>query len=203
MTTIGAVGTTTDDELVRRALDHDQAAWRELVDRYTRLVWHVIHGFPQLDPDRKADVHQTVWLRLAEQLDALRDPSRIGGWLASTARHECIRVSRLAGREIPDDDLGDRPIDGDVDRSLLDDERDRALWHAFAQLKPDCQQLLRLLLADPPFSYDEIAEVLDMARGSIGPTRGRCLAQLRRLLDEPQQNEAPRHNGAPRRKEAE
>jgi len=190
VSTIGAVGTRTDHELVQGALGQDEGAWRGLVDRYTRLVWHVIHGFPQLDPDRKADVHQTVWLRLAERLDTIRDPSKIGGWLAITARHECIRVGRIAGREVPDEDLGDRSADGDLDRALLDDERDRALWYAFTQLKPECQQLLRLLLAEPPFSYDEISEILDMARGSIGPTRGRCLEQLRQLLGESTRKEA-------------
>jgi DNA-directed RNA polymerase specialized sigma24 family protein len=72
--------------------------------------------------------------------------------------------------------------DGSVDTGLLVYERDRALLEAFGRLGPRCQRLLRLMMADPPPSYDEIAAALDMPVGSIGPTRGRCLEQLRHLL---------------------
>jgi RNA polymerase sigma factor (sigma-70 family) len=170
----------SDTELVAGALERDQPAWKELVHRYTRLVWHVINGFHQLDHERRADVHQTVWLRLAENLHTLRDPERVGGWLAATARNECMRQIRHQTRETPTAEVEPEQLEQAPDRHLLESERDAALWRAFARLRPDCQQLLRLLIADPPFSYDEIAEILDIPRGSIGPTRQRCLEALRR-----------------------
>lgn len=185
------VGAESDAELVALALERDQAAWNTLVRRYTRLVWHVIHGFHQLDDDRRADVHQTVWLRLAEQLHTLRDPDRVGGWLATTARHECLRQLRQQSRELPEAVVEPERVDDAPERHLLEHERDAALWEAFARLRPEWQQLLRLLIADPPFSYDEIAEILDIPRGSIGPTRQRCLEALRRHLGATPLEETP------------
>lgn len=182
MSSMTWVGARSDTELVAAALENDQTAWNELVERYTRLVWHVIHGFHQLDDERRADVHQTVWLRLAEQLHVIVNPERVGGWLATTARHECIRQVRQQRREVPELEVEPEWVDDAPERHLLESERDAALWLAFARLRPDCQQLLRLLIADPPFSYDEVAEILDMPRGSIGPTRQRCLETLRKRL---------------------
>ncbi len=191
MSSITTVGARTDTDLVALALERDQPAWNELVARYTRLVWHVIHGFHQLDDERRADVYQTVWLRLAEQLHAIRDPERVGGWLATTARHECIRHVRHQARELPESELEPDWIDVAPERHLLESERDVLLWRAFARLRPDWQQLLRLLIADPPFSYDEIAEILAIPRGSIGPTRQRCLEALRKHLDVTPLEETP------------
>ena len=91
MTAMTATSTT---DLVELALAGDQRAWGELVERYTRLVWHVILGFRQLDPETQADVHQTTWLKLAEQLGEVRDPERLG----ELARHHgSPRVHQAAG----------------------------------------------------------------------------------------------------------
>lgn len=178
-----AVSDVTVSDLIARAIDGDHRAWDDLVDRYTRLVWHVILGFRQLDPAAQADVHQTTWLRLAERLETIREPDRLGSWLASTARNECIRLLRITERETPSVTIDLEATDEPLDRHLLESERDADLWHAFGQLDERSQALLRLLVADPPFSYDEISELLDMPRGSIGPTRQRCLAALRTLLE--------------------
>lgn len=180
MSTISEVGVLADTELVAGALANDQQAWNKLVERYTRLVWHVVHGYHQLDAERRADVHQTVWLRLAERLHEIRDPERVGGWLATTARHECLRQIGRQSREVPERQIELEPYVEAPERYLLETERDATLWEAFGRLRPECQQLLRLLIADPPFSYDEIAEILDLPRGSIGPTRQRCLDALRK-----------------------
>jgi RNA polymerase sigma factor (sigma-70 family) len=178
-----AVSDVTVSDLVARAIDGDRRAWDDLVDRFTRLVWHVILGFRQLDAATQADIHQTTWLRLAERLDTIRDPDRLGSWLASTARNECIRLLRSADRETPTATIDLGAAEEPLDRHLLDSERDAHLWRAFGQLDDRSQALLRLLVADPPFTYDEISELLDMPRGSIGPTRQRCLASLRTLLE--------------------
>ncbi len=177
------VTSTADADLVALAIQSDQRAWNELVQRYTRLVWHVVLGFHQLDVATQADVHQTTWLRLAEQLDRIKNPDRLGTWLATTARRECIRLLAQHDRETPLAEIDRPPNDDPLDRHLLDSERDADLWVAFQKLDERGQALIRLLLADPPFSYDDIAELLDMKRGSIGPTRQRCLDALRAELN--------------------
>lgn len=172
-------------ELLRAAADGDADAWNTLTERYSKLVWSVARSF-RLDTADAADVTQTTWLRLVENLDRIKDPERVGAWLATTARRESLRALRLAGREHVTGDQAtfDRP-DRDqpaVDTGLLSAERDAALWQAFGQLGDRCQVLLRLLAADPPVPYREVSELLDMPLGAIGPTRARCLERLRKVL---------------------
>jgi RNA polymerase sigma factor (sigma-70 family) len=127
-------------------------------------------------------VNQTVWLRLVEHLGRLREPERVGAWLAATTRNECLRALRLAGRQVPtgDEAAFDRPDpDERTDKHLLLSERDAALWAAFAALPDRCRQLLRVVIADPAPSYEEVAAAVGLSVGSIGPTRARCLEQLR------------------------
>jgi RNA polymerase sigma factor (sigma-70 family) len=170
-------------ELVRAAGDGDQRAWEGLVDRFSGLVWSVAraHGLSRADA---ADVSQTAWLRLVEHLHRLRDPERVGTWLASTARHEALRILRRDRRQVPvgDDELeGSGPEAESPEARALAVERSDLLWRAFAELPQRCQLLLRVLMADPPPSYQQVAVALDMPIGSIGPTRGRCLDRLREL----------------------
>lgn len=176
---------TSVSDLVTRARGGDQRAWDDLVARYLGMVHAICRGC-RLGADDAADVNQVVWLRLVEHLDRIRAPGAVGGWIAATTRNECLRVLRASGRLVlvGDDGAFDRvevPDDG-IDGGLLVYERDRAVLAAFGRLGDRCQRLLRLMLADPPPSYDEIAAALDMPVGSIGPTRGRCLEQLRHLL---------------------
>ena len=127
-----------------------------------------------------------TWLRLVTHLDTIRDPDRVGAWLATTARHECLRVLRKAGRSVPvgDEDELEAPDASSpaVETGLLTAERDASLWEALATLSDKCQRLLRVLMADPEPSYEEVSAALGMPMGSIGPTRGRCLENLRRRL---------------------
>ena len=170
--------------LLARAAQGDQGAWNELVDEHSRLLWSVARSF-RLDAADANDVVQTTWLRLLEHLDRIEDPSRLIGWLVTTARREAMRVLRRSGRERPviEDTVLDRPDEGPpVDSALLQDERNRALWQAFARLNEKCRQLLRVAVTHPQ-AYDEISEALGMPIGSIGPTRRRCLTQLRGLLE--------------------
>jgi RNA polymerase sigma factor (sigma-70 family) len=173
-------------QLVHAAAAGDRAAWDGLVGRYSGLVWAVARGH-RLQGDDAADVFQTTWLRLVEQLPRIREPERVGAWLATTARRECLRVLRRSGREtvghpgmleaVPDDAPG-------FDEGLVRAEQHEALWHHLQTSSDRCRRLLRVLVADPPLSYLEVAEVLEMPIGSIGPTRRRCLEQLRRRLEE-------------------
>ena len=162
-------------------------AWDALVGRFAGLVWAVARGHG-LSPVDAADVSQTTWLRLAEHLPRIREPERLGAWLATTARHESIGLLRRAERQVPvDPTCGPCALDTvlaapDVDRELLDQERDEALWRAFESLSSPCKVLLRTLLADPAPSYAEVSEALGVPMGSIGPTRKRCLGRLRRCV---------------------
>lgn len=170
--------------LVRRAGDGDRSAWDEIVDRYAPLVWSICRRFG-LDRVTAADVGQSVWLRLVEQLPALRDPAALPGWLATTTRRECLRILRAARRqqrlERPIDDAGEPDADAaTVEQELLAAELHVALRQSFARLPLPCQRLLALLIEDPPVSYAEISARLAIPIGSIGPNRARCLAKLRR-----------------------
>src|SRR3954464_637874 len=94
--------TTGLSQLVHAGGDGDQAAWDALVDRFASLVWSVARAH-RLSAADAADVSQTTWLRLAEHIGRLRDPERLAGWLSTTARNECLKVLRHAGRQIPVD----------------------------------------------------------------------------------------------------
>jgi RNA polymerase sigma factor (sigma-70 family) len=169
--------------LVRAAADGDREAWNGLVERFSGLVWGVARAHRLGDADA-ADVVQTTWLRLVEHLDTIRNPQGVGAWLATTARHECLRVLRVGQRHVLTDgfDLMEASTDTSLDARLLASERDAALWRAFTELAERCRRLLRILGADPTPSYEEVGAAMDMPIGSIGPTRARCLEQLRRRL---------------------
>lgn len=171
--------------LVRDAAEGDQDAWDALVARFSGLVWAVVRAHRLSDHDA-ADAFQTTWLRLVEHLGGLREPERVGAWLATTARRECLRALRVARRTVPTEDAGAELAAPDVDvaGAMALPARDRALWDAFATLTDRCRALLRLLMADPAPSYREIGEALGMPVGSIGPTRERCLSRLRSALAE-------------------
>lgn len=172
--------------LVQRAAEGHMWAWERLVAKYSRLIWAMTRDFKLPESDA-ADVVQATWLRLLEHIDRIEHPDRVGSWLATTARHECLR--HLAARKklvlVDDDDdaladaLSHHP---EVDERLLADERAQAVREALSRLPWRWQRLLELLMSDPPASYLEISAQLGLPIGSIGPTRGRCLERLRELL---------------------
>lgn len=189
--------------LVRRAADGEAGAYDRIVERFAGLVWHIGLAH-RLSPADAADVSQTVWLRLVEQLGRIREPERLGAWLASTARHECLAVLRRSQRTVTLDlDAPDAPVirttDDVVDSTRLEaSEQAVSLRAAWSRLPERCQALLSLLLADPPVSYDEISEALAMPVGSIGPTRQRCLRRLRDDHDVARITEASGRSGTAR-----
>jgi RNA polymerase sigma factor (sigma-70 family) len=171
--------------LLAQAAAGDERAWNALVAQHTRLLWSVARSY-RLDQADAADVVQTTWLRLLEHLDRIEDPTRLVGWLVTTARRECLRVLRRSGRErlIVDEDATLEIVDDDtepVETRLITNERNATLWQAFRRLPERCQRLLRIAVAMPQ-AYDEVSTALGMPVGSIGPTRARCLVQLRKLL---------------------
>lgn len=179
------VRTAAVGELVEAAEAGERAAWDELVRRYAALVWAVARVH-RLGPADAADVSQTVWLRLVENLATIRDPEALPGWLRTTTRNECLRLIRRGGRELyraevePDQASPDEPS---PEHLLLTEERDRQLWTALRELSRRCQDLLRVMAYSPDTGYAEISRSLGVPVGSIGPSRARCLAQLRRRLE--------------------
>jgi RNA polymerase sigma factor (sigma-70 family) len=176
--------TATPAQLLRDASAGSEGAWEAIVERFSGLVWSTTRAH-RLSPAEAADVVQTTWLRLVENLDRLDDPARVGAWLATTARRESLRQLRLRARELPTEDewMFDGASDESVEHGLITRERDAAVRRALAALDERCQALLRILAAPEPPSYEEIGAALGMPVGAIGPTRGRCLDKLRRQLE--------------------
>jgi RNA polymerase sigma factor (sigma-70 family) len=168
--------------LVIRARDGDERAWAALVERYAPLIWSLCRRY-RLDTADTADVGQNVWLLLVNQLGKIRDPAALPGWLATTTRRECQRVLNRtqaphAALQAPDAD--NIPDDqASMLEQVLAAERHAALREAFAHLPPCCQQLIALLIKDPPVPCAQISARLGIPIGSIGPNRRRCLDKLR------------------------
>jgi RNA polymerase sigma factor (sigma-70 family) len=163
------------------------------VEGLSPLVWSVVraHGLTEADGQ---EVYQTTWFRFAQHLRRIREPEKAGSWLASTARHECLKVIKAARRLAPTDDpeVLDRAGDDrtpeqsviDSEEAAAEAERVRQVWRAFQELGENCRRLLRVLMASPPPSYQEVSAALGIAVGSIGPIRQRCLRRLRAHLAE-------------------
>ena len=179
--------------LVTAAAGGDQAAWEALVERFSGLIWAITRAY-RLSRADAADVSQTTWLRLAEHIDKIENADRIGAWLATAARRECLQNIKSKARTVPTEDMSrfdrggdDDPTEAEVLRAEgAREEAHRAslLWRAVGRMPARCQQLIRILMAEPPPRYAEIAAALDLPVGSIGPTRARCLQRLRRELGE-------------------
>jgi RNA polymerase sigma factor (sigma-70 family) len=163
-----------------RIRDGDAAAWDEILRRYRKLVSTTVRSFGLKEADARDAVEMT-WRRLAENAHRVQSPERLGGWLATTARRECLRILR-------------KPVSGLIDtvadplvrpgQRVTDADSARRLWELFAELSPPRQSVLRRLFTDNPASYAEIARAAGIPLGGIGPTRARALQQLRRRLSE-------------------
>ncbi|HQR37387.1 MAG TPA: sigma-70 family RNA polymerase sigma factor [Blastocatellia bacterium] len=182
-----------DHELAARCLNGEEEAWEALVFRYQRLVYSIAlrHGFQE---DAASDVFQSVWMRLLEHLPALNDRSKLASWLITTATRECWRVSHKHRREAPigeggEEELPARPEVVDhrplAEEEQLQLEQQQQLRQAVGALPDRCRNLVELLYyAEDRPSYDEISRRLEIPVPSIGPTRARCLAKLKKLLED-------------------
>lgn len=182
--------TAQDEELtrlVRAAAAGDHKAWDSLVSRYVALLWSIAfrHGLNESDA---ADVVQNTWLRFFEHIDQLREPARVGSWLATTAQRESLRIVAQRQRVVPSDDEatfdGADRLQAPVDEALLVREQLAEARAALDTLPPTWRSLVVLLTQDPPPSYEMIGAYLGVPIGSIGPTRGRCVRRLRALVTE-------------------
>jgi len=170
----------------------DRAALDELVDLLTPLLWHTVRG-QGVDRVAAEDVVQTTWMRLLHSSGSIRDPQTVVKWLLTAARREAWRVTKrsrsetvrtasLFGQE--GEDLTTVPTQREElpEEVVFRDDRQRHLWAHVRELPERCRELMRVIaFADRP-DYAVIADSLGMPLGSIGPTRGRCLAKLRLVL---------------------
>lgn len=178
-----------------RHLEGDRSGFDDLVAEVTPLLWHVARS-QGLRQAMAEDVVQRAWLALVRRAEAIEEPRAVVSWLVTTTRRDAWRARR---RDEPGraDDIGAtiahvRPdevdwvatgtaVPGPDDAVELDAEA-QVLWDHVRELPERCQALLRVIAFSDRPDYAAISEALDMPVGSIGPTRGRCLAKLRKLL---------------------
>lgn len=167
--------------LVSGSINGDEDSWNQLVRRFAGLVAGVIrrHRIPDADVQ---DVSQLTWLRLIEHLRQIREPAALPGWIVTTTGRECQRWLRANSRSLPVDPETMNRLEGTDERvgdSLLHAERHQVLADALRELEPQQRDLFLLFIADPPYSYAEISQMMGIPIGSIGPTRSRILGKLR------------------------
>ena len=173
------------DSLLRAAQEGGEEAFDQIVTELTPTLWHVARASGLNRPDAE-DVVQTAWLSLVSHLDTIRTPAALKSWLLTTTKREAWRVKAVDRRTRPADDewLTAIPDPGTAAEEyvIIKDEQ-RALLAAFAALPQRCQELLRMVAFEARPDYDVIAASVGMPRGSVGPTRGRCLDKLRVALN--------------------
>jgi RNA polymerase sigma factor (sigma-70 family) len=162
----------------------DSVALDRLVAVMTPVLWHVVRSY-RLSEDVAEDVIQTTWLALVRRRHAIAEPTAIGGWLTTTARREAWRVGKTGNRAIAveDEELAVRlPKQRSAELAAVEIDDNRLLWEAVDELPERCRRLLRIVAFENRPDYAQLATDLGMPVGSIGPTRGRCLAKLRVAL---------------------
>jgi RNA polymerase sigma factor (sigma-70 family) len=174
----------SDDDLIASCRDGDQRAWNVLVEKYKNLVYSVPVKY-HLSPEDAADVFQAVWMELYSELFNLRQPGALRGWLVTVATHKCYQLKRrlAANTELVESDQIDPTILFPEQKQQI--ERTQMLMDAINLLPERCQRMVRMLFfSDPPMSYSAVAGKLNLAEGSIGFIRGRCLKKLRSALEQ-------------------
>jgi RNA polymerase sigma factor (sigma-70 family) len=166
-------------EVVRLAAGGHQEAWDELHRRYSRMIARIARCAGCAAADL-CDVQQAVWARLFQHIGRLNQPDAVAGWLAVVTKRESLRLASKRPPTLPVDDV--MPValsDEEPLARVLHSERRAAVRRAVATLPPLRRRLLETMLDHPDMDYDELAACLSMPRGSIGPTRRRCLEDLR------------------------
>src|SRR5712671_1700614 len=164
--TIRDAGTAEDERLVQECLSGDEKAWNTLIDKYKRLIYSVPvkYGF---SPDDAGDIFQNVCIDLFTNLSKLRKIESLRSWLITVATHKCFHWKKQQRGEVELDAM----------------EQEQAVRDAILRLTPRCAELVRLLFYEqPPVPYNEVAQKLGLATGSIGFIRGRCLNRLQKIL---------------------
>jgi len=175
----------TDERLVAECRKGNQEAWSALLEKYKNLIFSIPIKLGLYQ--EAADIFQSVCLDLLTDLPKLREPRALAKWLMQTCYHKCLRHKHSSQAEVPIDDQSENFPAANVELPedlFLQLEREQMLRNAISKLPPRCANLIRMLFFEtPPRPYNLIAEDLNLASGSIGFIRGRCLAKLRRELE--------------------
>jgi RNA polymerase sigma factor (sigma-70 family) len=180
--------TTTDWDLILACRKGEKQAWEQLLDRYERLVYSIPLNYG-LSRDDAADIAQTTFIIFMESLDNLRADSHLSAWLCTVAKRHTWRLLERQRRERinPEADLGETAVyipDHGSQRQMERWEATEWLEQGLALLDDRCRELLLILYFSPQQpAYTEVAAALDMAVGSVGPTRARCLERLKERLE--------------------
>jgi RNA polymerase sigma factor (sigma-70 family) len=180
---------SSDELLINRCLKGDQEAWSALIDKYKNLIYSIPIKFGMHQD--AGDIFQSVCVDLLSELPRLREHRALPKWLMQTCYHKCLRYQRAADKLV---ELAPEGTDSDAALPASDDElpehmlvqleQEQILRDAISELPEKCERMVRLLFFEfPPRPYEDIAEQLGMAPGSIGAIRGRCLAYLRKQLE--------------------
>jgi RNA polymerase sigma factor (sigma-70 family) len=181
---------STDEQLIGRCLKGDPEAWSALIDKYKNLIYSIPIKLGMYQD--AADIFQSVCVDLLSELQRLREHRALPKWLMQTCYHKCLRYQRATDRlvelapEGTDSDAASpaRSADDLPEHLLMQLEQEQILRDAISELPEKCERMVRLLFFEnPPRPYENIAEELGMATGSIGAIRGRCLAYLRKHLE--------------------
>lgn len=177
----------TDHELVAACLTGDEAAWHQLIDRYTRLIYSTALKLG-LTREEATDIFQAVCLDLVTELPRLRDPQALPMWLMQVTRHKAVKWKRKNERYVPDEasrsDQTPAPDQDMPDSFITDLQKTQAVREAVDALSSRCRQMVQMLFfEDAPRPYREVAAELGVAVGSIGFLRSRCLDKLRGALE--------------------
>lgn len=171
-----------DSQLIEACIEGEEQAWTALINRYSRLIYTIPlrFGFSKMVAD---EIFQETCLILLEKLDSLQQTERVRSWLVTVCKRVCIQHMRQ-NKKVQSLDLME--VDGrfpDLDSELILLEQQYLVQEAMQRLPERCQQLVKaLFFEEPPASYDEIAALLNISKGSIGPTRSRCLDKLHQEL---------------------
>jgi RNA polymerase sigma factor (sigma-70 family) len=187
----------TTTQLLRVGANGDRDAWELLMSRFEPAVSAVINSYRLQEADAR-DVAQRTWMQMFEHHDKIREPEALGGWLRTTAKHECLRILRDQQRTGPLFEAGtvERPdATVDVERCVVEAEMARHVRGLLPKLPVRSITLICSLFQDDPPCYSELAADTGIPIGSIGPTRARALHSLRQLIEgepEPAQRSAQR-----------
>lgn len=180
-------GRWSDARLVQGCIEGNEAAWAALLNKYKKLIYSIPIKYG-LSVDEATDIFQDTCLELLSELPKLRDARALPKWLIQVTSHKCQHFKRRRDRNHPVDIAEGHLIEvadtgRQSDQVMLEVEHEQALRDAVSGLSPRCQQLIRMLFFEsPPRPYQEIARNLNLAGGSIGFIRGRCLDRLRAEL---------------------
>jgi RNA polymerase sigma factor (sigma-70 family) len=175
-----------DERLVSECRNGSEQAWAALVDKYKNLIYSIPIKMGMYDD--AADIFQAVCLDLLSDLPRLREPRALPKWLMQTCYRKCLHYRRRAEKHVPfaEEDFeaaqaGETSLPGDLLTQL---EKEQGLRDALAQMSSRCERMIRMLFFEsPPRPYRSVADELDLATGSIGFIRGRCLNKLKQQLE--------------------